>query len=59
MQPLPVANYSAVGAFGQFIMVLPELDMVVVFTGSHENMDVAIELRELIGNNILPAVVEE
>jgi hypothetical protein len=33
--------------------------MVVVFTGSHENMDVAIELRELIGNNILPAVVEE
>ena len=58
IQPLPVANYSATGASGQFIMVLPELDMVVVFTGSHENLDVAIELRELIGNNILPAVVE-
>jgi CubicO group peptidase (beta-lactamase class C family) len=47
--------YSAVGALGQFIVVLPELDMVVVFTSTLAVEDFFIPLT-LLAFYVIPSV---
>jgi CubicO group peptidase (beta-lactamase class C family) len=46
--------YLALGWGGQKIMVLPELDMVVVFTGANYNSKV--HQSEILERFILPAI---
>lgn len=50
----PIKMFRAGGWGGQEIMVFPELDMVVVFTGG--NYASKTTLYELVENYILPAV---
>ncbi|MBN1304311.1 MAG: hypothetical protein JXA13_07735 [Anaerolineales bacterium] len=50
-------GYSAHGFGGQYIYVLPDLDMVVVITASLEDPDFPIP-RELMEVFILPAVIQ-
>jgi CubicO group peptidase (beta-lactamase class C family) len=48
-------GYSAHGAGGQYIFILPEWDMVVVFTGDYDNA-VFTKNYELMKTYIIPAV---
>lgn len=55
--------FSAIGFAGQFIMILPELNMVIVTTaqtppGLEQADSQGIEVIDLIANYILPAVKE-
>jgi CubicO group peptidase (beta-lactamase class C family) len=47
--------YSAIGAHGQYIIVLPEIDMVVVFTGDLPSEDQLLPLL-LLEFYVVPAV---
>jgi CubicO group peptidase (beta-lactamase class C family) len=48
--------YFAGGYGGQFIYVVPDLDIVVVITSSSERPH--IENRDIVGEFIIPAVLE-
>jgi hypothetical protein len=48
--------YSALGRGGQLILVVPEKDMVLVFTGGHSRVDVVIEA---LNSFIIPAAKSE
>ena len=50
--------YLAMGHYGQFIIVVPDLNMVIVFTGYLPG-SVAYHSLSLVGNYILPAAVSE
>ena len=50
--------YMAVGYLGQFIFVVPEKNMVVVFTSNLEGMDFYIP-KELLDEYIIPAAVSD
>jgi len=51
--PAPVHNgYAAIGRFSQLLVVIPDLEIVVIFTADHENHD---DLFELIKTYIIPA----
>ena len=49
-------NYSAIGYSGQYIMVVPEMNMVVVFTGGLPGWKISLPL-ELTKKYIFPAVI--
>ena len=51
-------GFSAHGFGGQYIYVLPELDMVVVFTGGLADSDFAVP-HQLLATYLLPAVQSE
>ena len=50
----PGGGYSAIGWAGQYIFVLPDQDMVVIFTGGLKSESVIPE--EIVDNFIIPAV---
>lgn len=50
---LPYRVFEARGLLGQHIVVIPDLDLVVVFTSRSENGNTPIEILE---NNLLPAI---
>jgi len=51
--PAPFHNgYAAIGRFSQLLVVIPDLEIVVIFTADHENHD---DLLELIETYIIPA----
>jgi len=52
----PVEAFSAEGNGGNFVFVLPSLDMVVTFTGSNYNTDRSRQPLTILANDILPAV---
>lgn len=52
-----VPTYYASGNGGQFIFVLPDIDMVVVFTGSNYNSPKSQQAFEIIGKFILRATL--
>ncbi len=52
----PPQMYLALGYGGQFVFVIPEKDMVVVFTSSLEGRDFYVP-QKLLNDYILPAVI--
>ena len=52
----PPQMYLALGYGGQFIFIIPEKDMVVVFTSSLEGRDFYVP-QKLLNDYILPAVI--
>ena len=52
-----VPTYYASGNGGQFIFVLPDIDMVVVFTGSNYNSPKSQQAFEILGKFILRATL--
>jgi CubicO group peptidase (beta-lactamase class C family) len=51
-----VPVYFAIGNGGQYIFVIPELDLVAVFTGNHFNKDTDTSTFEIVARNIVGAV---
>ena len=49
-------TYRADGAFGQYIMVMPELDAVVAITSESPDMQ---DVMNMVWNHILPAMKDE
>ena len=55
-----VKGFFASGNGGNYVVVFPELDMVVAFyAGNYADHDVQVILRDYIPNFILPALVDE
>jgi CubicO group peptidase (beta-lactamase class C family) len=51
-------SFHASGNGGQFIFVVPELDLVVVFTGGNFGSDKMYDVVKVLSTNILPAFEE-
>ncbi|HET7810097.1 MAG TPA: serine hydrolase [Steroidobacteraceae bacterium] len=52
----PVDAFFAAGNGGNFVFVLPTLDLVVAFTGSNYNSDRSGQPYDILANEVLPAV---
>ena len=48
--------FYAAGNGGQFIFVVPELDLVAVFTGSNYNLDEASHPHEIMERYVIPSL---
>ena len=51
-----VDSYFTSGNGGNFVFVIPELDVIAVFTGSNYNTDYSNQPFWIIGDRVLPAV---
>jgi len=56
---LAVESFSARGWAGQYIMCIPELDMVAVFTGGNYTSSEKEPIVNLLERYILPAALDE
>jgi CubicO group peptidase (beta-lactamase class C family) len=50
------SGYMAIGIGGQYIFVLPDLDMVVVFTGGNTDDFLSIQPQIIVNELLIPAV---
>ena len=50
---------AAMGYNAQKTIILPELDMVVVFNASHESINMVAPEIELLDRNLLPAIIKQ
>ena len=55
---LTVDGFFAAGNGGQYIIVLPSLDMVIVFTGQDYESPGMTKAINIVGEYILPAVIQ-
>ena len=53
----PVRVLAGEGNGGQFLFVIPDLEMVIVFTGGNYGSKVAYQAYRITTRHILPAVV--
>jgi len=53
-----INSFYAIGRAGQFIVVFPELDMVVVSTAQNYDRGWSRRFYEMLGNYILPAIID-
>jgi len=51
-----IAVHSAIGNGGQYIFVIPDLDLVAVFTGEHYDQDTDASTLSILTHNIVGAV---
>jgi CubicO group peptidase (beta-lactamase class C family) len=56
--PLVVESYYAAGNGGQYIFVLPSMDMVIVFTGGNFQSSLMTQVYDILEDFILPAFLQ-
>ena len=54
----PVKTFVAEGNGGQFLFVIPDVEMVIVFTGGNYGSAVANQVFRIVTRHVLPAVID-